>query len=305
MKLRVAAAAWKLRHAKGDSDYFAHFYDLVSEAHDEGARVVVMPELHCLELLHLESDLFDHKAARYLVQYAEAIEGWIQRISDSSGMIIVGGSHFKESEGGIKNVCAIGFPNVGLAFAEKNNLTEYEKGAWNLQHGTGLARLPFDLGVTICYDSEFPEAGRALAEAGTLIQCVPSWTETQRGFQRVRWSCLARAVENQIFTVHASLVGELGFEPVPHTYGSSAIIAPSVEPFPVEAVLRETPLHEEGIIFADLDLDMLAEARSSGEVSNWNDRRISDWALGTPIPLPLPSPLPSDSIDGNDNGALN
>src|SRR3569832_94081 len=126
---------------------------------------------------------------------------------------------------------------------------------WQRVPGQNLIRMHDSrLGVTICYDSEFPESGRALAEEGVLVQCVPAFTETQRGFQRVRWSCRARAIENQNFVVHASLVGSLGREPAPSTYGSSAILTPSIEPFPIEAVLAETELGEEGVIVADLDL---------------------------------------------------
>jgi len=279
LTLRAASVAWKIRPVRGDSSYFGHFYDLVSMAHDEGAEVVVFPELHVLELLPLARDLEAHDAAKYLVQYSEAVEQWLERISNSSGMIIVGGSHFKEGDAGIKNVCAVAVPGQPLIFNEKNNLTSYERDPWELQRGSGLTRLPNRLGVTICYDSEFPESGRALAENGTLVQCVPSWTETQRGFQRVRWSCLARAVENQVFVIHSSLVGALEYEPVPTTYGSSAIIAPSIEPFPVDPVLRETPLNEEGVIIADLNFEMLGEARNSGEVSNWEDRLKSDWSV--------------------------
>lgn len=283
MSLRAAAAAWKIRPARRDSQYFAHFYDLVSAAHDEGANLLVVPELHVLELLPLAPDLDVRNAAKYLVQYSEAVEGWIKRISDSSGMIIVGGSHFKETVHGIKNVCAIGIPGEDLVLNEKNKLTAYERHMWDIREGHGLARLPGSLGVTVCYDSEFPEAGRALSEAGVMVQCVPSWTDTQRGFQRVRWSCLARAVENQNYVIHSSLVGELGYDPVPHTFGSSAVIAPSIEPFPVYPVLRETELNEEGVAIADLDFEVLLSARIRGEVSNWRDRHAGSWQmLGDP-----------------------
>jgi len=279
MSLRVASVAWKIRSIRGDSGYFGHFHDLVSAAHDEGAEVVVLPELHVLELLPLARDLYEHQAPAYLMQYAEAIEGWIKRISDSSNMIIVGGSHFKETPEGVKNVCAIGIPGEDVVLAEKNNLTGYERDTWRLRNGRGLARLPHNLGVTICYDCEFPEAGRVLAEAGVLVQCVPAWTETQHGFQRVRWSCLARAVENQVFVAHASLVGGLGYEPVPDSYGSAAIIAPSADPFPLNSVLRETALNEEGVIVADLDFEAIARARAGGEVANWADRHRGDWTF--------------------------
>lgn len=280
MTLRLASVAWKIRaNATGDHAYFGHFHDLVSAAHDQGADAVVFPELHVMELLPLARQVKAEDAAKYLAQYANGIEEWVARISNSSGLIIIGGSHFRNSPNGIKNVCAIGVPGVGVHLAEKNNLTTYERDVWNLLPGKGLAMAPQNLGVTICYDVEFPESGRALAEAGTLVQCVPSWTETERGFQRVRWSCLARAVEHQIYVAHASLVGDLGREPVPETFGSAAIIAPSVEPFPVQSMVVETPLNEEGVAIADLDYDLLTHAREKGEVRNWADRRSGSWIV--------------------------
>lgn len=284
--MNIATVAWKIKPAKRDSSYFGHFHDLVSAAHDLGAGVVVLPELHVMELLPTAPDVQENQVHRYLAQYGAAIEAWIDRISDNSDMIIVGGSHFKETPDGIKNVCAIGIPGQGVVLAEKNNLTAYESLTWNLTKGRGLATLPYGLGVTICYDSEFPEAGRALAENGTMVQCVPAWTETKRGFQRVRWSCLARAIENQIFVVHSSLVGQLGHEPVPQTYGSSAILAPSVEPFPESSILVETPLNEEGVVSYDLDFDALDEARAGGDVANWEDRHSGDWTLRKPNGAP-------------------
>jgi len=295
LSLRVASVAWKIRRNRGDAGYFGHWHDLVSEAHDEGAQAVVFPELHLLELLPLAQDVVPHEAAEYLVQYGDAMEEWIGRIADSSGMILVGGSHFKETpDGGIKNVCAIGIPGQGVILQEKNNLTVYERDVWNLAPGRGLARLPQGFGVNVCYDAEFPGAARALAEAGMTILCVPSWTETQRGFQRVRWSCLARAVELGVFVVHASLVGDLGHEPVPSTFGSSMIAAPSVEPFPVEAILRETPLNEEGVVVGYLDTAKLETARTKGEVRNWEDRDQGDWTVtGEAIAAPVPPVEPA------------
>ena len=118
-----------------------------------------------------------------------------------------------------------------------------------------------------------------------MIQCVPSWAESQRAFQRLRWGCLARAVENQSFVVHASLVGELGFEPVRSTYGNSAIISPSVDPFPVEAILRETEMNEEGVALADLDVALLTEVRASSPVANWQDRFRSHWRISESAPI--------------------
>jgi predicted amidohydrolase len=300
MTVRVAAAAWKLKIARkmnSDGAYFNHAHQLVTQAHDLGAQILVLPELHVLELLHIVPELKEANVAKYLIQYADAIEEWIARISELSGMTIVGGSHLKETPDGIKNVCAIGVPGHGVTLAEKNNLTGYEKRLWGLAKGQGLVHVPTQsLGVSICYDSEFPAGPRALAEAGAQILAVPSWTETQRGFHRVRWSCLARALENTCFAVHASLVGDLGVEPVPETYGSSAILTPSVSPFPIGATLAETPVNEEGVVVADLDLDLLEEARRDIEVTNWADRDAGDWTV---------RPFAGPSCPPNDRGELN
>ena len=276
---RVAAVNFRLRNIRGDAQYFGHLHDLISEAHDEGADTVVLPELHVLELLSLHPDLSETKAPKFLAQYADSLEEWLQRISDNSGMTIIGGSHFRESATGIRNVCAICQPGVARRISEKNNLTRYEAEVWGLERGEKLALTENSVGVTVCYDSEFPDSGRLLAESGALIQAIPAWTETQRGFQRVRWSALARAVENQIFVIHASLVGGFDREPVPFSFGSSAIIAPSSEPFPPDAILRESALNEEAVILADLNFEALEHARTASEVANWEDRGRAVWKL--------------------------
>lgn len=300
MKHHVAVAAWKLKIARkvnSDSAYFNHFHELVSKAHDLGAEIVVLPELHVLELLHIEPKLKEHNVAKYLVQYADAIEQWVARISELSGMVIVGGSHLKETPDGIKNVCAIGIPGQGITLAEKNNLTGYEKRMWGLAKGQGLVHVPDkSLGVSVCYDSEFPAGPRNLAENGMRILAVPSWTETQRGYQRVRWSSLARALENTCYVVHAALVGDLGGEPVPETYGNSAILTPSVQPFPKSCILAETPMQEEGVVSAVLDLQLLEDARRDVEVTNWADRDAGDWTVRS---------FGKPDASSNDSGALN
>lgn len=278
MTYKVAVVSWKLRHISGDGDFFAHLFDFVNEAHSSGVNVLVLPELFVLELIQLEPEVKEVNVAKYLAQYGEVLEEWLQRISESSGMIIVGGSHFKTTPRGILNVCALAHPQLGIAVTEKNNLTNYEQEIWDLRRGSGLAKLPDTrLGVTICYDCEFPESGRALAENGVLLQCVPAYTETEHGFHRVRFCSHARAIENQVFVAHASLVGNIGHEPVPSTYGSSAILSPTVLPYPANGVLAETEMNEEGLAVADLDFDELLEARQLGDVRNWHDRANSDW----------------------------
>ena len=63
----------------------------------------------------------------------------------------------------------------------------------------GIAKV----GLVICYDIEFPLLARALAEAGAEIILAPSNTETEWGYWRVRTGAAARALENQVYTVHS------------------------------------------------------------------------------------------------------
>ncbi|MEI7985811.1 MAG: nitrilase-related carbon-nitrogen hydrolase [Armatimonadota bacterium] len=279
MTVRVAAVNWRLRSIRSDGAFWNHAYEFIEKANDDGAQLVVLPELFSLELLYLEPKLGEAKCPRYLAQYWEDMVKWLARMSVNSGMAIVGGSHFSGTDDGIKNICPIAFPDGQVFFQEKNKLTVYERSDWGILAGHGVQPLPGRLGVSVCYDCEFPEGPRCLAEDGMLIHAVPAWTETRRGFQRVRWSSLARAIENQVFVVHSSLVGDIGREPIPESYGSSAIIAPSIAPFPMEAVLSESKLNEDDIIVAGLDIDALFASRNEGEVTNWQDRDASSWEL--------------------------
>ncbi|MER3496088.1 MAG: hypothetical protein C4321_01485, partial [Chloroflexota bacterium] len=178
LRIRAAAAAWRIRPIRSDANFFGHIHDLVSQAYDEGAQLLVLPELFCLELLQLEPMLDQSKSPAYLLQYAAAIEEWLVRIAQNSGLVIVGGSHFKKGAGEeIVNTCPIAFPDGTLIFQPKNNLTGYEREKWGLARTTQLQGLPAPLGTLVCYDSEFPEAARRLAEGGAQVLCVPSWTE--------------------------------------------------------------------------------------------------------------------------------
>ena len=279
MTVRVAAVNWKLRHIRSDGAFWNHGYEFIERANDDGAQLVVMPELFSLELLFLQPKLVDSKVPHYLAQYWDDMVNWLSRMAQNSGMAIVGGSHFRRSASGVQNVCPVAYPDGQVFFQEKNKLTVYERSDWGIRAGNGVQPLPGRLGVSICYDSEFPEGPRVLAEDGMLIHAVPAWTETRRGFQRVRWSSLARAIENQVFVIHSSLVGDIGKEPIPESYGTSAIIAPSIAPFPMEAILAESKLNEDDVIIAGLDIDALYASRNEGEVTNWHDRDASSWEL--------------------------
>ena len=274
--LTVAAVNWKIRPAKGVDDFLVHVSELAIHAKDKGADLVVFPENFAIELLSNED--YDEKDVP--AKLSQDLLPALQEIAKRVGVGIVGGSNLKRTDDSqFRNVChVIDSQGRHAGTQEKVKLTTYEREVWNLSPGSGLANLSVQkAGVLICYDSEFPEAARMLAERGVLLLCVPAFTETIHGFHRVRHSCHARAIENQIFVVHSSLIGSLGKEPVLSAVGSSAILAPSIEPFPANGVLAETTMNEEAIIVAKLDFNALRKAREEGDVRNWHDRDAECW----------------------------
>ena len=65
------------------------------------------------------------------------------------------------------------------------------------------------IGILICYDVEFPELSRLLADEGMEILFVPFLTDTQNAFIRVKHCAMARAIENECFVAIAGSVGNL------------------------------------------------------------------------------------------------
>jgi predicted amidohydrolase len=131
----------------------------------------------------------------------------------------------------------------------------------------GIAKV----GLVICYDIEFPLLSRALAEAGAEIILAPSNTETEHGYWRVRTGCMARALENQVYTVHSPTVGPAPWcPPVEMNVGSAGIYAASDTGFPAGGVMALGELNKPQWVHAQVDLDLLAEVRKSGGVQTFN-----------------------------------
>lgn len=278
--LKVAVINWHIDAAEPGGSPVAPMSEAVRTAARAGAQLVLLPESCVLELLRGVPGLPDSESAAYL---APGFDDWCQTFSTvarETGAIVIAGSGFEQTGTGIQNVAPLCLPDGRVLRAVKNRLTTYEREVWNLTPGQGqLALNDPPIGVSICYDSEFPEGVRSLAEAGVQVLCVPAFTEGRRGFQRVRWCAQARAVENQIFVLHSSLVGGFGREPMPSAFGSSAILCPSHEPFPESAILDETQLNAFGIASATLDFEALRESREGGDVRNWHDRLPAEWPV--------------------------
>ena len=111
------------------------------------------------------------------------------------------------------------------------------------------------LGLIICYDRNLPEPARCVALNGADIMFVPVTTVP---VTHPWWELLlrARAVENVMFVAAPSRVGEdRGGAPGAFYYGESLIIDPRGD------VIAHASATDEDLVWADLDLDLLAKQR--------------------------------------------
>ncbi len=166
---------------------------------------------------------------------------------------------------------------------EKIHVTPDEAKVWGMQGGNQLKVFDTDcgkVGVLICYDSEFPELSRLLADDGMDILFVPFLTDTQNGFSRVRNCAQARAIENECYVAIAGSVGNL---PNVHNmdiqFAQSMVFTPCDFAFPTNGIKAEATPNTEMILIVDVDVDLLRELHQLGSVRNLKDRRKDVFEL--------------------------
>jgi predicted amidohydrolase len=136
------------------------------------------------------------------------------------------------------------------------------------------------IGILICYDVEFPELPRLLSEQGMEILFVPFLTDTQNGYNRVRFCAQARAIENECYVAIAGSVGNLPkVNNMDIQYAQSAVFSPSDFPFPTNATVSEATPNAELTLIADVNLDLLKELHRAGSVRNLKDRRTDLYRI--------------------------
>ena len=195
------------------------------------------------------------------------------KLAAKHGVTIVAASGPQRRPGRTMNVAHIFGPTGIRGQYDKIVPTPWERDPWNVASGKTLT--VFDVGITrigllICYDIEFPLLSRTLAEAGAEIILAPSNTETELGYWRVRTGAVARALENQVYTVHSPVVGASPWSAAcPANCGMAGIFAPSDVGFPPGGVLALGEMNKPQWVYAEVDLDLIAKVRASGGVQTY------------------------------------
>lgn len=278
--VRVATVQLKARTLKDPEEFYESVDYFTNIASEYGSDFVVFPEHFTLQLLSCENEeLPPERAIERATEHTETFVERLQAMALSRAINIIGGSHAtKMEDGDIHNVAHIFLRDGTVHRQEKLHPTPDERESWNIKGGEKVDVIETDcgpIGVLICYDAEFPEAGRRLADEGARIVFVPYNTDTRHGHLRVRYCCHARAIENQYYVVTSGMVGNLdNVSNLDIQYAQSAIMTPCDFPFARDGIAAEASENVEMITVADLNLATVQWARSRGSVRNLRDRRF-------------------------------
>jgi predicted amidohydrolase/predicted N-acetyltransferase YhbS len=274
-RVRIAAIQYLLRPITRFEEFATQVEFFVRSAHEYHCHFVMFPEYFTMQLLSYLHEASPARAVRRLAQLVPEYEALFSRLAAETGIYIIAGTHPIIQNGELFNAAHLFTPNGRIFRQKKVHLTPVEKDLYQMRRGHGFYVYHTDFGriaLLVCYDVEFPEAGRLLAEGGAQILFVPSCTDERQGFFRVRYCAQARAIENQIYVALAGTVGNLPDVPCMSThYGQSAILTPSDYHFSRDGIAAEGIVNQEQMVISDVDLNLLQEQMVSGTVIPLND----------------------------------
>lgn len=282
--VRVGLVQWQMRPYKTLDDVFEQVEFFVDAVSDYKSDFVLFPEYFNAPLMAKFNHLGEAQSIRELAQYTEEMRDRFINLAISYNInIITGSMPYVTEDGGLYNVGFLVRRDGSYEMYEKVHVTPDEIKSWGLSGGKMVQTFDTDcakIGILICYDVEFPELSRIMADQGMQILFVPFLTDTQNGYSRVRVCAQARAIENECFVVIAGSVGNL---PRVHNmdiqYAQSGVFTPCDFAFPTDGKRAEATPNTEMILVSDVDLDLLNELHTYGSVRNLRDRRHDLYEL--------------------------
>lgn len=289
MKIRVSAVQYQLRTIAGFQQFEDQVTHYVKTAQEFGSDFVLFPELFTTQLMSIGKA--DGKGGtralsiEELPDFTDAYVALFTSLAQKTSMHIIGGTHIIREQGRLYNTAFLFYPDGRIGEQRKLHITPAEITGWNMAAGDELNVFDTKFGriaLLVCYDMEFPEIVRMARARGADVLFCPSCTDDRHGFHRVRYSCHARTIENQVYVATTGTVGSLPtVDFMRGNYGQAALLTPNDVPFPPAGIMTAGEINGDMIITGDLDLALLYEVRERGSVTTWRDRRTdlyTDWS---------------------------
>ncbi len=278
--VRLGTVQWQMRTTTSMEELLQQVEFFVDALAGYNADFALFPEFFSGPLLSQFNQDYPAEAIRGLAQYTDEVVEALSRFAVSYNINIIGGSMpvYDEERQRLYNVTYLCRRDGTIDNQYKLHITPDERSYWGMNGGSRLRVFDTDvgkIGVLICYDVEFPELPRLLAEQGMEILFVPYWVDTKTGYLRVRACAQSRAIENECYVAITGSVGNLpNVENMDIQYSQSAVFSPSDFAFPHDAIMAESTPNTEMTLIVDVDLDKLKEIRQAGSVRNFQDRRL-------------------------------
>ena len=281
--VRIGLVQWQMRLYKSFDELMQqaeYFIDAVSGYRSDFA---LFPEFFNAPLMAEYNNLPEPDAIRELARQTSAVARRFSELAISYNINIITGSMPEMIDNKLYNIGHLCRRDGTVETYEKLHVTPDEAKVWGLQGGNKLKVFDTDcgkIGILICYDVEFPELSRILANDGMNILFVPFLTDTQNGYSRVRYCAQARAIENECYVAITGCVGNLpNVNNMDIQYAQSMVFTPCDFAFPTNGIKAETTPNTEMILIADVDIDLLRELNEFGSVRNLKDRRKDIFVL--------------------------
>ncbi|MNF80436.1 (R)-stereoselective amidase [compost metagenome] len=250
------------------------FIDVVS---GYGADFALFPELFIAPLMADYNHLSEAEAIRELARYSDPIRKRFQEFAISYNINIITGSMPYLDNGNLYNVGFLCKRDGTSEMYTKIHVTPNEVQHWGMKGGSQFKTFDTDcgkIGILICYDVEFPELSRIMANEGMNILFVPFLTDTQNAYTRVKHCSQARAIENECYVAIAGCVGNLPkVNNMDIQYAQASVFTPSDFAFPSNGIKAEATPNTEMTLIVDVDLNLLKQLHEHGSVRILKDRR--------------------------------
>ncbi len=278
-KLKVATSQYDISFFTQWSDFVDKLTQWVSLAAGNQAKLLVLPEYGSMEL----PSLFGEKVYKDLDGQLHAMQAvypeWqalYKELARQFDVMILATTYpVLQDDGSFRNRANLYGPDGLMGYQDKLIMTRFENEQWLVKAGNDIKVIDTDIGkigINICYDSEFPLIARQQVVAGADLILVPSCTDTEAGFHRVRIGCQARALENQCYVIQSPTFGNAEWsEAVDVNTGRASIYTPVDYGFPDNGILVEGSHDQAEWVYADLDLAEIARVRKEGQVFNYRD----------------------------------
>ena len=240
--MKVAAVqhdiVWEDRDAT-----LARVAPMVARAVDEGARLVVLPEMFAVG--------FSMAPQRVAEPPGGPTSSWLAEQATTHG-VWIGGSVPEQGDGRPRNVLVLAAPDGTVHRYTKIHPFTYSGEHEHYDAGDRLVTVDVDglrVSLFVCYDLRFADEFWGLAHDTDLYVVVASWPAKRS--HHWRSLLIARAIENQAYVVGCNRVG--AGNGIAYS-GDSRIIDPLGE-------ILASAAQSESILFADISAERVAEVR--------------------------------------------